>query len=80
MAPAVSIDGQSDPPTNEEQLHPDERQMLFVFRKNPLIASPSELQKKLPQMSHLAAHVAVCNLVVSGYVEFSPEGYRLIDG
>ena len=78
MATAVSRHWQSERLTDEGRLHPDEREMLQVFRECPVIPNPAELRKKLPEMDHLAAHVAVCNLVISGYVVFSAEGYRLI--
>jgi len=79
MATAVSRHWQSEGMGDEDRLHPDEREMLQVFRANPLIPNPGELRRQLPEMDHLAAHVAVCNLVVSGYVAFSAEGYRLIE-
>lgn len=79
MTTTVSNARQSGRSMDEDRLHPDEREILQVFRESPLIPSPRELRSRLPEMDHVAAHVAVCNLVVSGYVAFSPEGYRLIE-
>ena len=78
MATRISHDWRSERLRDEDRLHPDERQMLQVFKEHPLIPSPGDLRKKLPGMDRVAAHVAVCNLVISGYVNFSAEGYRLI--
>ena len=80
MATAVSSHRQSERLMDEDQLHPDEERMLEVFTDRHLIRNMRELLDQLgePQMSHAAAHIAVCNLALKGYLTFSVEGYRLI--